>query len=203
MAFDPCVYCYHEAGKCGDTYEHKMHNTLQLDLPERVLILFVYVDDLLLIGCPDDVVFVKLKLHDRFKLKDLGHITRILGLTINHNLDAGMIDLSQPDKILELATEFGLAHCKPLSTPLPAGCNLLVLDEMPATSYKLPYCCIVGALLWIALASCPDILFVTVYLTWFLCAYDHTHFNAACHVLAYLIGSAHQTIHYKCTSPVK
>jgi hypothetical protein len=81
--------------------------------------------------------------------------------------------------------------------PLPAGCNLDVLDETPVASCKLPYRRIVGALLWVALATPPDILFATVYLTRFLCAYDHTHFNAARHVLAYLSGTSQQTIRYQ------
>jgi len=38
---------------------------------------------------------------------------------------------------------------------------------------------------------------VTIYLTCFLCGYNHTHFNAASCVLAYLHGTAQQTIHYQ------
>jgi len=122
-----------------------------------------------------------------------------LGITIHYNPNAGTLDLLQPDKITELSDEFGLTDCKPLSSPLPAGCNLDVIKTTPPSSVKLPYHHIVGALLWIALASCPDILFAMIYLTRFLCGYNHTHFNAACHVLAYLRGTAQQTICYQRT----
>jgi len=121
-------------------------------------------------------------------------VTRILGITVHYNPDAGTLDLLQPDKIAELSDEFGLTYCKPLSSPLPDGFNLDVIKTTPPSSVKLPYHHIIGALLWIALASCPDILFATIYLTCFLHGYDHTHFNAACHVLAYLRGTAQQTI---------
>jgi len=109
------------------------------------------------------------------------------------------LNLLQPDKIAELSNEFGLTDCKPLSSPLPAGCNLDIIKTTPPSSVKLPYHLIIGALLWVALASCPDILFVTIYLVCFLCGYGHTHFNAACHVLAYLHGTAKQTICYQRT----
>jgi len=114
--------------------------------------------------------------------------------TSSYDPDAGTLDLLQPDKIAELSDKFGLTDCKPLSSLLPAGCNLDIIETTPPSSVKLPYHHIVDSLLWVALASCPDILFATIYLTCFLCGYNHTHFNAAHHVLAYLLGTTQQTI---------
>ncbi len=77
-------------------------------------------------------------LHEHFKLKDLGLIMNILGITIHHNLENGMLNLSQPDKINGLAMEFGLADCKPLCSPLPAGCNLEVINSSPVNCNMVP-----------------------------------------------------------------
>ena len=102
-----------------------------------IIILSIYVDDLLLIlRHVDDIIFLKQKLHECLKLKDVSPMTRILGITVQHNFNTGTIDLSQPDKVAELATEFSLADCK-----------------TPASSYKLPYHHNVGALLWVALTT--------------------------------------------------
>jgi len=174
----PCVYCYHESSKRSKAYKNEMHSTFCLNTTNCTVILSVYIDDLILIGHLNDIKLLKKRLHEHFKLKDLGHITRILGITVHYDSNAGTLDLLQPDKIAELSDEFGLTDCKLLSSPLPAGCNLDIIKTTPPSSVKLPYHRIIGALLWIALASHPDILFATIYLTHFLCGYDHTHLRA-------------------------
>ncbi|ELR22025.1 RNA-dependent DNA polymerase, putative [Acanthamoeba castellanii str. Neff] len=40
-----------------------------------------------------------------------------------------------------------------------------------------------GALLYITLVMCPDVLHAVVYLSWFVCMFNNTHFKAAWHVL--------------------
>jgi len=42
---------------------------------------------------------LKKRLHEHFKLKDLSCVTRILGITVHFDPDAGTLDLLQPDKI--------------------------------------------------------------------------------------------------------
>jgi len=125
---------------------------------------------LILIGHLNEIELLKMRLHEHFKFKDLGCVTRILGITIHYDPYAGILDLLQPDKIAELSDKLGLTNCNPLSSLLPAGCNLDVIETTPPSSVKLPYCHIVGALLWVAVASRPGILFVTIYLTCFLCS---------------------------------
>jgi len=80
-----------------------------------------------------------------------------------------MLNVVEVSKKNQVINEFGGTDCKPLSSLLPAGCNLYIIKTTPPSSVKLPYCHIIGALLWIALASGPDILFATIYLTCFLC----------------------------------
>jgi len=176
-----------------------MHSTFCLNTTNHTVILSVYVDNLILIGYLNDIELLKKRLHEQFKLKDVSHVTRILGITVHYNPDAGTLNLLQPDKITDLSYEFGLTDCKPLSSLLPAGCNLDVIETTPPSIVKLPYRCIIGAFLWVALASHPDILFATIYLTHFLCGYNHSHFNAAHHVLAYLRGAFIHRVRAHCS----
>jgi len=162
---DLCVYHYHESSKHNQAYKNEMHSTFCLSTINCTVILSIYVDDLILIGHLNDIKLLKKRLHECFKLKDLSHVTRILGITVHYNPNAGTLDLLQPDKITELSDKFGLTDCKPLYSQLPAGCNLDVIKTTPPSSVKLPYHCIIGVLLWVALTSHPDILFATIYLT--------------------------------------
>jgi len=66
-------------------------------------------------------------------LKDLSRVTRIIGITVHYNPNAGTLDLLQPDKIAELSDKFSLTDCKPLSSPLSAGCNLDVIETTPSS----------------------------------------------------------------------
>jgi hypothetical protein len=103
------------------------------------VILSVYVDNLIIIGRPDDVDAVKKKLAAHFKLKDLGPVLTILGICIIHDRINNTLDLSQPAKITELAEEYGLSKCKLLSSLLPAGCELAVLETTPFNCLKLHF----------------------------------------------------------------
>ncbi|ELR14528.1 polyprotein, partial [Acanthamoeba castellanii str. Neff] len=130
-------------------------------------------------------------------------VTTILRIKVIHNKECGTINLSQPGKIEQLTLDLGISDSKPLSTPLLASCNLEVIDSTPINCLKLKYCTIVGALLYIALSMWSDILYPVVYLTHFLCVYDHMHFLAVKHVLIYLLGTIKQTVCYKrCSSHV-
>jgi hypothetical protein len=56
-----------------------MHRTI-----DSLLLLFMYVDDLLIIGCSTlAIVAVKRILHDMFLMKDMGPLHFFLGLDIN------------------------------------------------------------------------------------------------------------------------
>jgi len=60
------------------------------------LIIIVYVDDLLLFSKSlDTITRIKTELSQRFKMKDLGPVSEILGLKIKKNSDTNSIKISQ------------------------------------------------------------------------------------------------------------
>jgi hypothetical protein len=70
---DPCIYSYHNND--DDPYNAQLHCTYLLDNSQHWIFLSVYVDDLLIIRCIDDVNYIKQKLSDQM---DLSPITMIL-----------------------------------------------------------------------------------------------------------------------------
>jgi ribonuclease HI len=61
--------------------------------------------------------------------------------------------------------------------------------EEKAAMLKIPYCSLVGALMWIAIMTRPDIFFAAVHLAQFNSNPSCTHWNVALHVLGYLKGT--------------
>jgi hypothetical protein len=96
------------------------------------------------------------------------------------------VSISQPRYIKDTAERYGILECKPMQTPIEKNLNLtraIVCDR------SLPYINLIGALLWIARATRPDINFAVIYLlvSTFLSCYDERHFKAAKRVLRYLV----------------
>ncbi len=99
----------------------------------------VYVDDLLIVGAQDDVDVVKQKLSTHFHIKDFGSVSSILGINVTYDSTAGMLNICQKQKIINLANEFNLAGAKPLLCPLPAGTNLSVVEHTSCGHSELKY----------------------------------------------------------------
>ncbi|GAA0159166.1 hypothetical protein LIER_16007 [Lithospermum erythrorhizon] len=81
--------------------------------------LFVYVDDILLIGdsC-SRIAHVKTYLDDNFTIKDLGDAKFFLWIELLHN------SLKARKYTLDILKDTGLIGCKPPNTPIFLGTNL-------------------------------------------------------------------------------
>jgi len=70
-----------------------MHSMFRLNTTDCTVIFSIYVDDLILIGHLNNIELLKKRLDECFKLKDLGCFTKILGITVCYNPDAGTLNL--------------------------------------------------------------------------------------------------------------
>ncbi|MCO5557044.1 hypothetical protein L7F22_010600 [Adiantum nelumboides] len=92
-----------------------------------IVIITIYVDDLIIGGdALEDVEHVKALLCKQFDMKDLGELRYFLGIEMIRN-ERG-IWLSQKKYGLDMLMKYGMADCKPISTPLdhisqPSGWN--------------------------------------------------------------------------------
>lgn len=92
------------------------------------------------------------------------------------------------DKVLE---RYGMSDCKPISTPMDVNVKL----EKPNSvnndvMSQYPYQNLIGALMYLAVSTRPDIAYTVNYLSQFNTNYDVQHWKAAKRVLRYLKGTS-------------
>ncbi|XP_073943415.1 uncharacterized protein [Choristoneura fumiferana] len=88
-------------------------------------------------------------------------------------------------------------ECKATSTPIEPG---LTLEADKSTKDKeLPYKNLIGTLMYLAVATRPDIMFAVSYLSQFNDSYSAEHFKSAKRVLRYLKGTSSIGLNFKRT----
>src|SRR5205085_10556953 len=90
------------------------------------LILFLYVDDMLVIAPQeqhDQVNHFKAVLHSKYGIKDLGEATSFLNIRILRNIKAKKLWICQDGYIDKLAVRFGIDASMRTPTPLMSSCH--------------------------------------------------------------------------------
>lgn len=127
-------------------------------------IVVVYVDDMNLIGTPEEIKETTKHLKLEFEMKDLGRTNFCLGLELEHRADGILVH--QSNYIQKMLRRFNEDKAKPSSTPMivrsldpkkdlfrPADDNEEILAP------EVPYLSAIGALLYLAQCTRPDISF--------------------------------------------
>jgi len=136
-----------------------------------------------------------------FKVKDLGEVKYLLGIGVTRDRKSGSIELSQQAYIDQLLKRYNMQDAKSAPTPLSSGIRL-TQDDCPTTDEErsdmagVPYASLVGALMYAAIGTRPDIAFAVGALSRFLSNPGRRHWNEAKRVLRYLKGTSHYAIRY-------
>jgi hypothetical protein len=162
----------------------------------------VFVDDITLASkSKEKIAKIKGLLAQRFKLRNLGPTSFLLGVQIDHECSARTLHLSQRQYTLDLLDHFGFADCSPVSTPLDPGLRL-GMSQCPQTPEDdefmrdKPYVSAVGALMYLAIAMRPDIAHAVGVLCHFMSKPGTAHWKAAKHLFCYLRGSVNYHLTY-------
>ena len=179
---DTCVYLY----KSGSIFA----------------ILAVHVDDMPIVSnSKPKLAEIKHDLAQHFKVKDLGEVNFLLGIEVSCDRQAQTVEISQRAYIEQLLERFNLQDIKPATTPL-SGIRL-TQDDCPTTDEEkedminVPYASLVGALMYAAIGTRPDIAFAVGALSRFLSNPGRCHWNEAKRVLSYLKGTSNYAIKYR------
>ena len=166
------------------------------------IIIPVYVDDMT-IACKskEQYQFVRDELSKHFKLHDLDPTSFLLGVHIQRNRAEHTLTLSQRQYIIDVLDRFGLANCSTVTTPLPEGCKLSKAmspnsEQESAFMKGIPHKQLIGALMYLAVATRPDIAHTVSVLSRFNSNPGMAHWKAVKHLLRYIKGKLDYTLTY-------
>ena len=164
-------------------------------------IVAVYVDDMNLVGTSEELQETAEYLKREFEMKDLGKTKYCLGLQMHHC--ASGILVHQSAYIEKVLKRFGMDEAYPLSTPMvvrsldtkndpfrPKEDNEMILGP------EVPYLSAIGALLYLAQCTRPDIAFSVNLLARYSSAPTIRHWNGVKNILRYLRGTINMGLLY-------
>jgi len=137
-----------------------------------------------------------------FKLRDLGPTEFPLSIAVKQDLVAGTVELSQCQYMIEILNRFAMSSCASVTTPMALGLCLSRADS-PQTDEEctgmtnVPHGNAIGALLYLATSTRPDISFTVATLCHFIANPGVKHWNAVKHLLHYLQGTKDARLVYR------
>lgn len=154
---------------------------------EELTFVLIYVDDILIVyKNKNKEKFIKSKLSEAFEIKDLGPAKFCLGIEIRQEEDT--ICLSQSGYIRDILQRFGMQDSKPVNTPLALGTKLNQ-DDKDDSSDDLLFRELIGALMYLAIGTRPDIAYTVGMLSQFNSCHNKSHWITAKRTLRYLKGT--------------
>ena len=167
---------------------------------DKITIILVWVDDLLIAASDSDSLGkVKKQFTDKFQMKDLGQISKFLGIEFQIKPDE--IKMGQSKYTEKVLKKFKMTDCKPRHTP----CEQKLLfsknaEPFDSTTYREA----IGSLVYLATCTRPDISWVVNKLSQFNHNPTVEHWGAVKHVLRYLKGSINFSLTFrKCEDGLK
>lgn len=164
---------------------------------QSIVIVAVYVDDLLILWNNSAwKTDLKNELTSKFCMKDLGKVSNILGIRIEHNKQLGTISMDQQKYTKDILNRFNMSDCNPVKTPVEKDQHLSI-ENTPKTSTEIdemknvPY----RSILHLSQCTRPDISFAVGVVSRFNHNPGKTHWNAVKRIFRHLKG----TIDYKIT----
>ena len=173
---------------------------LSVSMPADGCPLVLYVplhvnDGLAVTNSPSLYAWFLQTLAKHLHIVDLGHCSKFLSILIIRDRPNHQLWLFSHVYVTELLDKWSLSSCKSASTPFssnvvdlpPAPANLLLaitdMDLVPK------YQCLVGCLLYLTIATQPDIAYYVMWLGQFNAMPSRSHFLATTHVLRNLSGT--------------
>ncbi|KAL0332846.1 UNVERIFIED_CONTAM: Retrovirus-related Pol polyprotein from transposon TNT 1-94 [Sesamum calycinum] len=159
------------------------------------IFLLLYVDDMLIAAKNMyDVLALKALLRQEFDMKDLGAVTKILGMEIHRDRGSRKLWLCQRGYVEKVLDRFGMSKAKQVSTPL-ANHFKLSIEQCPKTDReiedmaKVPYASAVGCLMYVMVCTCPDSAHVVSQVCKYMSKPGRYHWDAVKWIFRYLKGT--------------
>ena len=178
----------------------------------RKMLLGLFVDDIVVaFAAADGAEWAALKaaFMRRYASKDLGEAELVLGMRIRRDRSRRRLQLDQAVYVDKILAEHRMQQCNSAATPEASSVKLSLADcpsEAEAhrsehVQRRVQYERLVGALLYAAMCTRPDIAHAVNQLSRFLKAPGEAHWRAAKLVLRYLSGTRALCLVYQPSAP--
>ena len=166
---DPCIYRSSEGELC---------------------LLGIYVDDIILAAkSTARLEEVKKGLAKKFDIKDMGTLHYFLGMKVIRDDATGKVWIGQPGYTKSLLKRYGMEAAKPVDTPVDTSTKLVAMAEDDESLDQTLYQSAVGSLMYLAVATRPDITFAVSNVAKFSAQPAKHHWTAVKRVMRYLRGT--------------
>ena len=164
-------------------------------------IIAVYVDDLNLIGTPEELIKTTNYLNKEFEMKDLGKTSSCFGQQVEYCLNGVLIHQSSyAEKVLK---RFYMDKSHPLSSPMVVRSFEVPKDPLRPKEEneelfgpEVPYLNAIGTLMYLANYTRQNIAFLVNLLARYSSAPSKRHWNGIKHILRYLRGTSDMGLFY-------
>ena len=155
-----------------------------------------WVDDAVCAGPEEKLLELERQFSDRYGISSEGELTWTLGIAFKCDHANRTIELSQISFIDSMLRKFSLDNATPVEMPFATGAYLttamspqndLEREEMK----RVPYRELVGTLLYVMVATRPDIAYALSVLCKYMANPGRAHWQATKRVLCYLKGTRH------------
>ena len=171
-------------------------------------IIVVYVDDLNLVGTPEELTKTAEYLKKEIEMKDFGKTKFCIGLQIEHFPNGVLVH--QSTYIKKILKRFNMDKAHPLSSPMVVRSLDVKNDPFRPCENgeellgpEVPYLSAIGALMYLANCTRPDIAFSVNLLARYNSAPTRRHWKGIQHILRYLSGTTDMSLFYSNKSKEK
>lgn len=155
----------------------------------------VYVDDILIFTNNKEAKkSLKIDLMHKFKMRDIGEVSSILGMNVERDRQKGILTIDQSHYISEVLERFRMHDCNPVSSPMDHN-QKLTADMCPATDEErakmkdIPFQEAIGSIMFAAQVTRPDICFAVNAVSRYIQNPGNLHWMAVKRILRYLKGT--------------
>ncbi|MGB9152505.1 MAG: reverse transcriptase domain-containing protein, partial [Alphaproteobacteria bacterium] len=167
----------------------------------NMIVISIFVDDIVSAYASVDErewLVVKKLFLSKYKMKDLGDVSWILGMKLTRDRVKGVLSLDQSLYLNKVLARFNMLDCKPL--PTPESTLKLTMHQCPTTDEQkakmvdVPYESAVGSLLYAAIGTRPDIAHAVNGISKFMKNPGQAHWLAAKRILRYIKGTVNKAL---------
>ena len=164
---------------------------------QSIALMTLYVDDMIIAhNNYEELMRLVTEIERKFQIKKIGVPKKMLGISIKYKKDEGLLAISTKDKIIELTKEYQINE--KLAVPLPAGTKFKKEEKSDMTEEdKTKYRSLLGKLMFIMVATRPDIAFAVSLLARYMNNPMNIHYQSAINILKYLYGTVNWTVVFK------